>query len=265
VLLTVDHLDGRPAVAEELSRLAVFDRPERETMLLLVIQPSLDPRPCLLLAEGVRVVPHVVGVGLDLVQCSQVREVLGEGSQAEPKGEQLLHGHSGSVLPAVRWQRRGLIVSTKHAVLSGRDHLRVLLGAPLGALVGLIVASPFALSVGLSEAEGVQAAAIIAVAFATVGCMGGLAFAIVHAPHGWLIAIGTAIVLVLGYPLIRALLPDRDPIESLGTDTWVEIIVLSIIVVPQLVLVMVELVAHLRSERKAHVSSATMSPHSGSV
>jgi hypothetical protein len=156
-------------------------------------------------------------------------------------------------------------VSTNHAVLSKRDHLRVLLGAPLGALVGLVVASPFALAVGLSEAEGVQAAAIIAVVFATVGCVGGLALAIAHTPRGWLMAIGTAIVLVLEYPLIRAFLPDRDPIESLGTDTWVEIVVLSIIVVPQLVLVIVELVGHLRSQHRAHVSSAAMSPPSRSV
>src|SRR6266576_910940 len=60
-------------------------------------QPSLDPLPRLVHAERVWVVLHVFGVGLDLVLRREVRQVAGEGSQAEPNGQQLRCEHACSL------------------------------------------------------------------------------------------------------------------------------------------------------------------------
>ena len=79
----VDHLRHGSAVAEELPRLAVLDRPQAVAVPLLPFEELLDPRAGLLAAERVRVEAHVLRVGLDLVERVQVREIVRERSEPE--------------------------------------------------------------------------------------------------------------------------------------------------------------------------------------
>ena len=130
--------------------------------------------------------------------------------------------------------------------MSVRNHVRVLLGAWLGTLAGALFAIPFAVSAGLGEAEGAVLAAIGGVVAIATGCALGIGLALPRDAHPWLVAMTTAIVFALEFSVIRAALPDRDPIEALGSDTWSLLIGGSLLVIPQVVLGAVELAAGLR-------------------
>jgi hypothetical protein len=82
----VDDLRHGSAVAEELSGLTILDRPQAEAVSLLALQEPLDPGLALLAAERMRVEPHVLGVGLDLVQRVEVRKVGREGAETQTRG-----------------------------------------------------------------------------------------------------------------------------------------------------------------------------------